>query len=124
MNIAKRKAELVMLGCIVLAVVTGLLGQYIPESVRTAVTDYGLTFMSGGFLNLLNTFIGLMIFLTVITGICRIGSTAALGKVGKQMMIRFIAGTFLMSAAATAGVRFFFPLAAQAGGGSSGFRPA
>ena len=118
----KRKAELVMLGCIVLAVVTGLLGQYIPESVRTAVTDYGLTFMSGGFLNLLNTFIGLMIFLTVITGICGIGSTAALGKVGKQMMIRFIAGTFLMSAAATAGVRFFFPLAALAGGGSSGFQ--
>ena len=111
-----------MLGCIAAAAVTGLLGQYIPEPVRNTVIDYGLSFLSGGFLNLLNTFIGLMIFLTVITGICGIGSAAALGKVGKQMMTRFIAGTFGICAVLTAAARLFFPLAPDAGGSGSGFR--
>ena len=45
----KKHAELLMLGCIVLAVAIGLLGQYIPQSIRTAVTDYGLTFLSTDF---------------------------------------------------------------------------
>ncbi|MCR5793880.1 MAG: cation:dicarboxylase symporter family transporter [Solobacterium sp.] len=120
-SVPKKKAELLMLGCITAAAVIGLLGQYIPEPVRDTVIDYGLSFLSGGFLGLLNTFIGLMIFLTVITGICGIGSTAALGRVGKQMMIRFIAGTFAIGALLTVSVRLFFPLAADAGGSGSGF---
>ena len=76
----KKKAELFMLGCILVAVVVGLLGQYIPEPVRNTVMDYGLVFLSTGFLHMLNTFIGLMIFLTVLTGICGIGSAAAFGR--------------------------------------------
>ena len=118
---AKKRAELVMLGCIAAAVAVGLLGQYIPETIRNPVMDYGLLYLSGGFLNLLNTFIGLMIFLTVITGICGIGSTAALGKVGKQMMIRFLVTTFATCGAVTAGAYLLFPLARDSSGGGSGF---
>ena len=118
----KKKAELFMLGCILVAVVVGLLGQYIPEPVRNTVMDYGLVFLSTGFLHMLNTFIGLMIFLTVITGICGIGSAAAFGKVGRQMIIRFIGGTFIVCGIITAGTRIFFPLAQQAGGAGSGFK--
>ena len=42
-------------------------------------------------MNLLNTFIGPMIFLSIITGICGFGSVAAFGKAGKLMMTRFVA---------------------------------
>lgn len=118
----KKHAELVTFGCVALAIALGLAGPMIPEGVRSAVTDYGLSFLSSGFLNLLNTFIGLMIFLTVITGICGMGSTAALGRIGKQMITRFMLGTFVCCAAWTAAARFFFPLAVDAGEASSGFR--
>ena len=118
----KKRAELFMLGCILSAALIGILGQYIPETFRSTVVEYGLSYLSTGFLNLLNTFIGMMIFLTVITGICGIGSTAALGKVGKQMLIRFLSFTFLTCAVLTSAVRLFFPLAGEAGGGMSGFK--
>ena len=124
LNVTTRKkhATLLTFGCVALAIVLGLSGSFIPEAVRTAVTDYGLSFLSSGFLNLLNTFIGLMIFLTVITGICGMGSTAALGRIGKQMITRFLLGTFLCCAAWTAAARLFFPLAGSTGEASSGFR--
>ncbi|MBO6000001.1 MAG: cation:dicarboxylase symporter family transporter [Lachnospiraceae bacterium] len=117
----KKQAQLLLLACIVLAVVVGLLGQFIPVSIRNMVTDYGLSFLSDGFLHLLNTFIGMMIFLTVITGICGIGSAAALGRVGRQMITRFLTGTFLICAAVTAAARLFFPLAQQTESKGSGF---
>ena len=41
-------------------------------------------------MNLLNTFIGPMIFLSIVTGICGFGSVAAFGKAGKLMMTRFV----------------------------------
>lgn len=116
----KKRPERLMLVCIAAAVIVGLLGPLIPEGFKTAVIDYGLSFLSGGFLNLLNTFIGLMIFLTVLTGICGLGSTAALGRVGKKMITRFIAGTFLVCGCLTAAVRFFYPLGSGGGTGGSG----
>lgn len=106
----RKRSELIMPLSIAGAVTVGLLGPMIPESVRTVIIDYVLSFLSQGFLNLLNTFIGIMIFLTVITGICGIGDTVALGRVGKQMMIRFIAGSVLGSEFMTVGVRLFFRL--------------
>ena len=118
----KRRPELLMLGCVALAAVTGLLGPMIPEGIRSAVSDYVLSFLADGFLRLLGTFIGLMIFLTVITGICGIGSAAALGRIGKQMMTRFLVITFLLCGLLTGAVRFFFPLGPGTGGGGSGLR--
>lgn len=117
----KARPEFLMLGCIAAAVIVGVAGQFLPEAFKSAVTDYGLSFLSQGFLNLLNTFIGLMIFLTVITGICGIGSAAALGRMGKKMMVRFISLTFILGGACTAVLRLVFPLGQGAAeGGSQG----
>ena len=116
------RAEFVMLGCIAAAVAVGLLGPFIPEAVRTGATDYALSFLSDGFLSLLNTFIGVMIFLTVVTGICGIGSAAALGRIGKRMMSRFLLSTFLLCAFNVFVIQFFFPLGSGGGEGSNQIR--
>ncbi len=91
------RPEYVLLGCIVAAVLIGLLGERIPETVRSGVTDYALSFLSGGFMNLLNTFIGLMIFLSIVTGVSGIGSASSFGRIGKLMISRFIGSSFLFS---------------------------
>ena len=111
------RPELVMLLCVAAAVAVGLLGRAVlPEAVRTGVIDYALRFLSGAFLDLLNTFIGVMIFLSIVTGICGIGSAAAFGRVGKLILGRYVGIGFLLSAVMTAALRFLFPL----GGGDTG----
>ena len=111
----KPRPEWIMIGCFVAAIVVGYFGRILPEGVKTGITEYALLFLKDGFLNLLNTFIGLLIYLNVVTGICGIGSTAALGRVGKKMMSRFLFITFLISAITTVIVSFVFPL--KSGGG-------
>ena len=75
---AKPRPEWVMIGCFVAAVIIGYFGKFLPEGVKTGITEYVLLFLKDGFLNLLNTFIGLLIYLNAVTGICGIGSTAGL----------------------------------------------
>ena len=115
----KRRPERVMLGCAVAAILVGLLGNYLPEAVKTAAADYVLSFLSDGFLRLLGSFIGLMVFFSIITGVCGIGSSANLGRIGKLMISRFVGLTFLNTAACVFMVRFFFPLGRGTGSGSA-----
>ena len=110
------RTEVVMLLCVVAAVAVGLLGRALPEAVRSGVIDYALRFLSDAFLDLLNTFIGVMIFLSITTGICGIGSVSAFGRVGKLILRRYVGISFLISAILVAAVRFLFPL----GGGGAG----
>ena len=119
---SKMRPEVLMLGCIALGIAVGLAGSLIPEGIRTGIIDFGLSFLSSGFLDLLNTFIGLMIFLSVVNGICGIGSAAALGKIGKRMMLRYIGVTFLLGLLYTFASYFFFPVPGGSGGGSSQIR--
>ena len=51
-----------MIGCFVAAVIIGYFGKFLPEGVKTGITEYVLLFLKDGFLNLLNTFIGLLIY--------------------------------------------------------------
>lgn len=112
-----------MLGCILLAVAVGLLGVVLPAGLKTSAVDYCLSFLSGGFMNLLSTFIGLMVFLSVVTGICGIGSAAAFGRIGKLMLSRFVGISFLLGAFMTVAIRFIFPLNGGTLGGSKGAIP-
>ncbi|MBQ3291306.1 MAG: cation:dicarboxylase symporter family transporter [Mogibacterium sp.] len=116
----KRQTGNVMLIVVVIAIVTGLLGQFLPEAVKTISTDYALTYLSDCFLHLLNTFIGMMVFLSIVTGICGIGSAADFGRIGKLMMSRFVASTFILCAFIVFVSRFFFPLGE--GGDGGGFK--
>ena len=115
------RPEHLMLGCILVAVIIGLAGPFIPPAVRNVITDYGLSFISEGFLNLLNTFIGLMVFLSVVNGICGIGNVSVLGKVGKLMIGRYAAVTFICCAVYTLAACTCFPLSSGAGGGTGQF---
>ncbi len=113
------RAEYVLLGCIVAAVLIGLLGSRIPEAVRTGATNYALSFLSGGFLSLLNTFIGLMIFLSIVTGVSGIGSASSFGRIGKLMISRFLGSSFLFSGILVLAIRLFFHIGGGAAEGSS-----
>ena len=74
--------------------------------------------VSAGFLRMLGTFIGLLVFFTIITGICGVGSSADLGRIGKLMVSRYVSVTFLSAAVFVFAARFFFPLGRGVGGGS------
>ena len=114
----KSHPEWILVGSFLAAIVIGYLGKYLPAGVKTGISDYALVFLKDGFLNLLNTFIGVLIYLNVVTGICGIGSTAALGRVGKKMISRFLVITVLFSIICTAAVRFVFPLKSGGSGGA------
>ncbi len=113
------RPEYVMLGCIVLALGAGLAGGWLPEGVKAGATEYGLAFLADGFLNLLNTFVGLMLFLSIVTGICGVGSASSFGRMGKLMLSRFIALSFLISGLLVIAARFLFHIAGDAGSGAS-----
>ena len=72
----------VMLCCVAAAAVLGLLGQFLPEALKAGISEYCLTFLSESFLHLLNTFIGILIFLSIVNGICGIGSAAKFKRIG------------------------------------------
>ena len=86
----------------------------------TLLTDILLTPTFNAFLGLLTTFAGLMIFLTVASGIFGIGDTAALSRVGRVMFPRILAGAFAASALVVPLLLPFLDLtfAGEAGGSS------
>ncbi len=114
----KNSPELLMLGCIGAAIILGILGQFIPAGIKAILTADVLFYLSEGFLHLLNTFIGLMIFLSIITGICGIGSASGFERIGKLMVSRFLSSTFLTGVFLVAAARLFFPLGSGEGGSS------
>ena len=104
------RPEFVTLGCIAAALAVGLLGGVIPDAVKAGVTDYVLRFLADGFWNLLNTFIGLMIFFSIVTGICGFGSASVFGRVGNLMLTRFVSLSFLICGLLTAASALIFRL--------------
>ena len=108
-----------MLLCVAAAVLVGVLGNMLPEKIQDNMVDYILHFLSDAYMNLLNTFIGPMIFLSIVTGICGFGSVAAFGRAGKMMMTRFVGISFLISGLYVIALRLMFPLMpGDADGGS------
>ena len=117
----KQRTELLMLGCLAAAIGIGFLGLVLPAGIKTGITEYVLRYLSDGFLNLLSIFIGLMIFLCIVTGICGIGSAKSFGRIGKFMISRFVVSTFAICAVFTFAAYFLFPLHNGAGGTSFKF---
>ena len=102
------RTEFILLGCVLAAVALSLLGNSIPEAVKTGLSDYVLRFLSQGFLNLLNTFIGVMIFLVTVTGISGIGSVTTFGRIGKIMISRFLWTSFFVGGLVVLFIRLTF----------------
>ena len=102
----------IILGSLAAAIVVGILGGLLPEAFKQPVSAYVLIPLSDAFLRLLNTFAGLMIFLSITTGICGIGSASDFGKIGKTMFSRFFGFTFLCCALCIMMTAPFFNLTA------------
>ena len=93
----------------------------LPASAQAgvrAVTDPLFTLI----LNLLRTISSPMIFLAICWGIFNIGDMTIMGKIGKKVIGRIAALSFLVSAGATVCLLWLFPLELSSGGAAlSGF---
>ena len=72
------------------AVIAGLAGNALPKDIRLAIGESVLSPISNCFLGLLGTFAGIMICLTICSGMLGMGDTESLGKTGKSVIARFI----------------------------------
>ncbi|MBQ1369322.1 MAG: cation:dicarboxylase symporter family transporter [Firmicutes bacterium] len=105
----------------ILAVLLGLAGTALPEAVRDTVSQFVLTPISDVFTRLLNTFVGPMVFLSIVTGICGIGTAAEFSRIGKQMLTRYLSFSFLGSAMAVMTLPLFsLPGTSSSGAAQSG----
>ena len=79
----------------VLAIILGLAGTSLPAWLTKTAADFAFTPVSGAFMNVLNTFIGLLVFLSVVTGICSIGTISDFSKMGKNVIGCMIRNNFV-----------------------------
>lgn len=79
---------------LILALVIGALGYFIPESVKAGVLDYCLSPLHNVFLNVLGCIAGPMVFLSVAWGIYGIGDAANLKRIGKNMLVGYIGSVY------------------------------
>ena len=118
----KRNDLTYLLLAVITAVALGAAGSLIPENIRLTVTESLLVPLSEGFLGLLNTFAGVMIFLTICNGIMGMGASATLGRIGKTVASGFVGISFVISAVMTVAVMPFLHLNFSASGhGDSSF---
>lgn len=97
-NRPKRSTVFRIITAMLAAVLLGFAGgAYINETVRQSLIDSLLTPMANGFLGLLTTFSGLMIALTVCSGMLGMGDSASFGRIGKSLMTRLVVYSFAVS---------------------------
>lgn len=82
------------------ACIAGVIGLLIPGNFRQVSYDLLLTPLYNAFIGVVSTLAGPMIFLSVCWGIYGIGDAATLGKIGKRMLLRYIAFTGIVVIAA------------------------
>ena len=115
----KRRGELLLLAALAAAVALGLLKPVLPPVLSTALGDYIFPALSTVFTSLLGTFAGVMVFLTVISGICGVGNVADFSKLGKYLIGRNILMSFLGSGLCAAALLPFFSFRFGNAGGES-----
>lgn len=104
-----------LLVSIEMAILCGFWGKILPPVLGKFVTEQVLAPMFDAFLGLLSAVAGPMIFLAVAWGIYSIGDTAALSRIGKRMILRFL-GALVIIVLITGGVLLFFFPVSTAGG--------
>ena len=74
-----------MVTAILLAVVTGILLNLLPENIRTGVNELLLTPVSNALTGLISAVSGPLIFLSVLGSICAMGNMDTFGKIGTKI---------------------------------------
>lgn len=93
-----------------LAILCGGLCRLMPEGVRTFLADELTGPLFNRFMGLLSAIAGPMVFLSVAWGIYSIGDLAAMGRIGKRMIGRFMLMTVLLTLPACAAALPLFDL--------------
>lgn len=105
-----------------LAIIFGLLTAHLPLNTQRFLTEQLSVPMLKILLGLLTGVAMPMIFLSICTGILGIGNVAALGRIGKKFLLRFLGLTFVVSALSVAAVVWLFPFSSEGGTGAGGFQ--
>lgn len=99
-----------MLGSFAAAVLVGLLCGFLPDAVRSGLAKQVLQPLFNTFMSVLSAISGPLIFLSVLWGIYAIGDVSMLGRIGKKMVLRFVAFTFVILSLCAAGTFWMFEL--------------
>lgn len=113
---AKRGRLFKILLAIVMASLLGYLGTFLPDTFRTTVDESFLSPLTNCFLGLLATFSGIMIALTITSGVLGVGDTSTLSRIGKNVILRFFLISFVTSIVALLAAYPFFELATGGSG--------
>ena len=95
----KRSMLFYILTAVLAAAALGFAGTLLPAGLRQNLDEALLTPAAEGFLGLLRTFSGIMIVLTICSGILGMRDSASLGRAGKAVLLRYIGFSFAVSAA-------------------------
>lgn len=119
----KPKNQLLMLlFLIACAVFVGVLGQAaVPDAVTAFLSETIVTPVEDAFFNILSAIAGPMIFLSVAWGVYGIGDVETLGRIGKKLMVSFLAVVLCFAAFGTLFYGFLGLRMADAAGGVSQF---
>ena len=104
---------------VVLAAVLGLAAGFLPQEGQTAVlavTQPLFNFIFGG----LRAVSSPLVFFAVCCGIVSIGDLSVVGRIGKKLIVRMIAGTFLLGVVMALVSCLLFPTVTETGNAVSG----
>ncbi len=111
----KRSQMVYIIAAVLLSFACGLLCRVLPDGVGIFFSSQVVSPLLGAFMGLLSAVSGPMIFCSVLIGICSIGDTATLGRIGKLMMSRFLIMTLLLNVLVTLIYLPFFDLSSLGG---------
>lgn len=113
----KKRSQMVSLVlAVILAFLCGGICRFLPEGIRGILVNGLISPVFNRFMGLLSAIAGPLVFLSVIWGIYSIGDMAAMGRIGKRMIGRFLLMTVLLTLPACAAAMPLFSLKAGGGG--------
>ena len=90
-----KKSEMVMLSSVAAGVLLGVIQNYLPADISSFFTEFICAPISKVFMNMLTTFAGLVVFMSLLSGIIGIGNLSDFSKVGKYMVRRFLVADYI-----------------------------
>ncbi len=114
------RSEYRLAGAVVLSVLLGLCGGFIPEAVKAFLIGYLLTPVSDIFMNLLSTLAPMLIFLSILNSIVSSRSGADFNRISRYIVARYLIVSVLATMVCTAVMvpLFRFQFGAAAAGSS------
>ena len=111
LRLKRRRIHPALALCLAVAVglLVGLLGDaLLPERIQEIVLRSVFDPVQSVFLRILNTVAGPIVFFSVLTAVCGVGSAAAMSRSGRRLIVRFFVSISVMTLAAAAIAFFVF----------------